>query len=151
VVIATHPRCLGREQDILDPLHYLPLLVQRPGAFEHAIPMRRWRMQWSAVYERLLQRLQASWPDGRGLREFLAILQLHLDHPADLVEQAIRSALELGAAHLDGVELCLRQLETPQAVPLVLDLSGQPELQGIGGQPVNLRQYDALLVSAGGS
>jgi transposase len=150
-VIATHSRCLGREQDILDPLHYLPLLVQRPGAFEHAIPMRRWRMQWSAVYERLLQRLQASWPDGRGLREFLAILQLHLDHPADLVEQAIRSALALGAAHLDGVELCLRQLETPQAVPLVLDLSGQPELQGIGGQPVDLRQYDSLLVAAGGS
>ena len=37
-VIATHARCLGREQDILEPLHYLQLLAQRPGAFEHAIP-----------------------------------------------------------------------------------------------------------------
>jgi transposase len=36
-VIASHPRCYDREQDILDPLHYLPLLEQRPGAFDHAI------------------------------------------------------------------------------------------------------------------
>ena len=42
-VIASHPRCYGREQDIFDPLHYLPLLEQRPGAFEHAKPIRRWR------------------------------------------------------------------------------------------------------------
>jgi hypothetical protein len=146
-VIATHLRCLGRAQDILDPLHYLKLLAQRPGAFEHAIPLRRWRAQWPAVYERLLQQLRALWPDGRGLREFLAILKLHLDHPADLVEQAIRAALALGAGHLDGVELCLRQLEAPQAQPVALDLSGYPGLQGIGVQPVNLRQYDLLLAA----
>jgi transposase len=149
-VIATHPRCLGREQDILEPLHYLQLLTQRPGAFEHAIPMRRWRAQWSEVYERLLQQLRAAWPDGRGLREFLAILKLHLDHPAEHVEQAIRAALALGAAHLDGVELCLRQLETPQEAPVALDLSHYPQLQALGAQPINLHQYDRLLVSADG-
>jgi transposase len=147
-VIATHVRCLGREQDILDPLHYLQLLAQRPGAFEHAIPLRRWRAQWPAVYERLLKQLRALWPDGRGLREFLAILKLHRDHPAELVEQAIQAALALGAAHLDGVELCLRQLEAPQEQPVALDMSGYPGLQGIGAQPVNLRQYDQLLALA---
>jgi hypothetical protein len=26
-VVATHVRCYDREQDILDPLHYLPLLL----------------------------------------------------------------------------------------------------------------------------
>lgn len=66
VVRATHLRCLGREPDILDPRHYLKLLAQRPGAFEPAIPLRRWRAQWPAVYERLLPQLRASWPDGRG-------------------------------------------------------------------------------------
>jgi hypothetical protein len=149
-VVASHVRCLGREQDVLDPLHYLPLLAQRPGAFEHAIPMRRWRAQWPAVYERLLQRLQAAWPDGRGLREFLAILKLHLDYPADQVEQAIQTALALGAVHLDGVALCLRQLVAPEPPPAVLDLSQQPQLQAIGQQPVDLRQYDLLLAPAGG-
>ncbi|MCP4044915.1 MAG: IS21 family transposase, partial [Gammaproteobacteria bacterium] len=41
--IAEHPRCYGRKQDVLEPLHYLPLLQQRPGAFQHAKPIRRWR------------------------------------------------------------------------------------------------------------
>jgi hypothetical protein len=147
-VLATHGRSYAREQDILDPLHYLQLLAQRPGAFEHAIPLRRWRAQWPAVYERLLQQLRALWPDGRGLREFLAILKLHRDHPAELVEQAIQAALALGAAHLDGIELCLRQLEAPQEPPVALDMSGYPGLQGIGAQPVDLRQYDQLLALA---
>jgi hypothetical protein len=80
----------------------------------------------------------------------VAILRLHLDNPADLVEQAIRSALALGAVHLDGVELCLRQLATPQEPAAVLDLSRYPQLQAIGSQPINLRQYDALLAGAGG-
>src|SRR5574341_1664373 len=34
--LAVHPRCYGQQQDILEPLHYLPLLAQRPGAFQHA-------------------------------------------------------------------------------------------------------------------
>jgi len=65
-VIANHPRCYGREQDISDPLHYLPLLEQRPGGFEHAKPIRHWRAGWPPLYEHLLARLWAQWPDGRG-------------------------------------------------------------------------------------
>jgi len=44
-VVAEHPRCFEREQDILNPLHYLGLLEQRPGAFEYALPMRQWRQK----------------------------------------------------------------------------------------------------------
>ena len=58
-VVACHPRCYEREQDIYDPLHYLPLLEQRPGAFAHAKPLRRWREGWPPVYEQLLARLCA--------------------------------------------------------------------------------------------
>jgi hypothetical protein len=54
-------------------------------------------------------------------------------------------ALELGAVHVDGVQLCLRQLDSEQAERLPLDLSDRAHLAGIGAQPVNLRQYDALL------
>ena len=58
--IASHPRCYGHKQDIFDPLHYLPLLQQRPGAFEHAKPIRRWRKEWPPVYERLRTACKAS-------------------------------------------------------------------------------------------
>jgi hypothetical protein len=144
-VIARHKRCFGQEQDIIDPLHYLQALVQRPGAFEHAVPMRRWRAEWPAVYETLLAELQRRLPDGQGLREFLAILKLHEDYPPEAMAKAIQMALELCAVHRDGVQLCLRQLTTQQDVSPALDLSSRAHLAGIGTQPVDLRQYDALL------
>jgi transposase len=143
-VIACHPRSFLREQDILDPLHYLPLLQQRPGAFEHAKPVRRWRKQWPKSYECLLEALRESKPGGQGVREFLEILQLHRDHPQEEVEQAVKMAVELGAVHLDGVQLCLRQMQPSQPKQEEMDLSFRPELECLGNQPVDLGQYDRL-------
>jgi hypothetical protein len=121
------------------------LLQQRPGAFEHAKPLRRWRKQWPKSYERLLAQLRESKPEGRGVREFLEILKLHQEYPEKLVVQAVEMALEFGAAHLDGVKLCLRQLLEPQDQPRSLDLSFYPELVRVGTQPVELDQYNRLL------
>lgn len=144
-VVARHPRCYERQQELYDPLHYLPLLEQRPGAFEHAKPLRQWRGQWPPVYEQLLARLQAAGPDGPGVREFVQILSLHREHPAALVEQAITQALSHGCAHVDGVRLCLHQLQHPSAPVPALDLAGQPRLNGIGQQPLDVRGYEQLL------
>jgi transposase len=146
-VIARHVRCYGQEQDVFDPLHYLPLLEQRPGAFEHAKPLRRWRETWPPVYEDVLTQLRDQWPDGRGVREFIHILQLHLQHPADLVERALTQALAYGCPHYDGVVLCLNDLLQPALLqlPLPLTLSPLARLAGVGEQPVNVGAYDQLL------
>jgi len=144
-VIASHERCFEREKDVLDPLHYLGLLSQRPGAFEHAIPIRRWRKTWPPVYEKLLEDLRERWPDGRGLREFIAILKLHREHPAEDVEQAIRTCFKQGSPHLDSIRLHLRRNRDPELLASPLDLAGRPKLQGVGEQPVRLAQYDRLL------
>jgi transposase len=142
-VIASHARCYGKDQDIYNPLHYLPLLEQRPGAFQHAKPVRRWRASWPPVYERLLARLQA---EGDGIREFVRILKLHQDYPAQLVEQAVTQALAYGCLHLDGVKLCLRQLMDPVLTVAALDLTAQPQL-GIALELPDLQCYDRLLVA----
>jgi hypothetical protein len=145
-VVAEHPRCLGREQDVFEPLHYLDLLEQRPGAFEHAIPVRRWRKIWPKDYDRLLETLQERFPDGQGVREFVAILKLHLEYPARQVEQAVHTAIELGAAHLDGVKLCLSQQQKEMETAILpLDLSELPRLTNYGSQPLDLHQYNLLL------
>jgi len=144
-VIASHDRCFEREKDILDPLHYLGLLSQRPGAFEHAIPIRRWRKAWPAVYETLLDILRERWPDGRGIREFIAILKLHREYPAQEVERAIRACLKYGTPHPDSIRLQLRCERDPEPSASPLDLAGCHQLQGIGEQPVRLAQYDRLL------
>lgn len=143
-IVAEHPRCFGREQDILDPLHYLGLLEQRPGAFEYAIPLRRWRQDWSTAYEQLLASLRLNKPGGNGIREFIAILKLHRNYPAETIHQAVRQALEMGAPHLDGVQLCLRQLLSPALVPPTLELT-HSKLAAVGNQPVRLEQYNQLL------
>lgn len=144
-VIASHPRCYDRKQDILDPLHYLPLLAERPGAFDHAQPIRRWRETWPPVYETLLSQLREQWPDGRGVREFVRILNLHCEHPAEQVQQAVEQALAYGCPHADGVMLCLRQLTASEALVLSLDLSDHPELLAVATEAPDLECYDQLL------
>jgi transposase len=143
--IAVHPRCYGQQQDILDPLHYLPLLEQRPGAFQHAKPVRQWRASWPVVYERLLAELQQRQPGGAGVRQFIRILRLHQQYPAKLIEQAVSQALQYQCPHADGVELCLRQLLQPEPALVSLDVSHNPKLQGVGQQPVSLTPYNQLL------
>jgi len=143
-IVAEHLRNFGREQDVIKPLHYWQLLEQRPGAFEHAIPVRLWHEKWPKAYDQLLEELRQNFPDGRGVREFIAILKLHQEYPQKQVEQAVCTALELGAAHLDGVKLCLRQLQEPETLPVSLDLQANSRLAEFGYQSVNLEQYDAL-------
>jgi transposase len=151
-LLARHGRCYAREQDVLEPLHYLPLLVERPGAFEHATPLRIWRRQWPPVYEELLRHLRQTTPgnspeqvERHAVRTFIQILMLQREHAATLVEQAVRDALAAGIAHREGVHYCLHRLldATPQLAPL--DLSDQPHLATIGVQPVSLAHYNQLL------
>jgi len=144
-VIARHARCYGREQDIFDPLHYLALLEQRPGAFEYARPLRAFRREWPPAYHRLLQRLKEHWPEGRGVKEFVRVLRLHQEYPAQLIEQAVTRALDYGCVHADGVIHCLHALEQPQRERSILDLSEKPHLAALGTQPIELEQYEQLV------
>jgi len=144
-VIASHRRCFGREQDILDPLHYLSLLEQRPGAFEHALPIRQWRKRWPAAYDQLLQGLLESKPDGRGVREFISILKLHQTCPSEVVEKAIEAAVHTAMMGLDGVMYHIQRLSSSSHSTNPLDLSCIPQLADIGCQPVNLQLYNQLL------
>jgi len=144
-VIASHLRCYEHKQDVLDPLHYLPLLEERPGAFDYAQPIRRWRETWPPVYETLLRRLREQWPDGRGVREFVRILNLHREHPAERIEQAVEQALDYGCPHADGVTLCLHQLTESEPIVLSLDLSDHPELLSVAAEVPDLTRYDQLL------
>ena len=149
-VIASHARCYGHNQDICEPQHYLPLLVQRPGAFEHAKPMRQWRSTWPAVYETLYEQLRETGPDGAGVREFVRVLGLHQVHTSVDIEQAIKTALGCGRANYDSVKLCLHRLKHPDRVISVLSEAQQPHLPTLewtGIQSADLQRYDQLLTS----
>lgn len=147
-VIASHVRCYEHDQDICEPQHYLPLLVQRPGAFEHAKPLRQWRSTWPAAYETLYQQMREAAPQGEGLREFLRILALHEVHTSTDIELAIKTALACGRANYDSVKLCLHGLKHPDSVISVLSPTLQPHLptlEWVGIQSADLQRYDQLL------
>lgn len=139
-MLSTHPRSYSRNQDILNPLHYLPLLEQRPGAFDFTKPMKQWRLKWPTAYDQMLANLRQKWPGGRGVQEFVRILQLHQTHSTEVMRQAVEQALQLGCMHLDGVLYCLRQIEGEVSSekndpPQNLDLSHRKPRQGLGGLP----------------
>ena len=72
-IITIHERCYDKGQGILDIDHYLPLLIQRPGAFPYARPVRQWKMP--AVYREIYEALCRK-HNGYGVREFLQVLAL---------------------------------------------------------------------------
>ncbi len=144
-VLARHARSFGQKQDVFDPLHYLLLLEQRPGALEYAKPLRQWRQDWPASYHLLLRRLREQWPDGRGVKEFVQMLRLHQQYPARQVEQAVEQAITYGCAHFDGVKHCLEHLGQKADRAPLLDLTDRPHLALVGTQPIDLHCYDQLL------
>jgi transposase len=144
-IIVTHLRRFGREEDIFDPMHYITLLEQRPGAFEHAMPVRQWRKKWPASYERLLHSLQENKPEGQGIREFISILKLHQTYASDMVEKAVDAAVSNRMMGLDGVMYQLQRLITPMHQMDSLDLRDFPQLVNIGCQAVDLCLYNQLL------
>ncbi len=87
-LLARHPRCYESNQDIFEPLHYLSLLESRPGAFDYAIPLRRWQKDWPPCYHQMLRILRETWPESRGVQEFVRILRLHTDYPAQTDERS---------------------------------------------------------------
>ena len=148
-LLARHPRSYEREQDLFEPLHYLPLLEQRPGAFDYARPMRQWRKDWPESYHQMLRVLREQWPEsGRGVQEFVRVLRLHEDYPAHLVQQAIEQALASGCPHLDGVLHSLHQLTAEPPAALRLSQAESASWPAIGNQPIDLQQYERLLSSS---
>lgn len=99
-VIASHERCYEKGQDILNIDHYLPLLIQRPGAFPYAKPVRQWKMP--EVYREFLQALTKR-VNGSGVREFLQVLMLGRTYGRGNLEQAMKQALSENRADAERV------------------------------------------------
>jgi len=99
-VIASHERCYQKGQDILNIEHYLPLLIQRPGAFPYAKPVRQWKMP--EVYREFLEALSKR-SKGSGVREFLQVLVLGRTYGRENLELAMTQALSENRADAERV------------------------------------------------
>ena len=140
-VLAVHERCYGREQDKLDVFHYLPLLKERPGAFDHAKPLKMWNRP--AVLDRYLARLRERLSHRMATMEFLRVMELCVDHSLDEVAAAVEQAMTLGSLGAGTIAYLLRANQFAcQPIP-VAALASAPACPPV--QDRDLRQYDCFI------
>ena len=117
--LATHPRVFGNNKWQLNPDHYLELIQQRPGAFQQARPLRQWRQSWPPALERLLGRFQESQGETAGIKDFINVLLLYREHPAEAIRVAVELALDHQISTSDGVKhILLHSHGVPTPAPL---------------------------------
>ena len=149
-VIASHPRNYGKGQEVIDPVHFLPLLEQRTGAFDHSRAMRLLRADLPPIFEKLLTQLQRD--DGRGVREFVRILRLLEKHSMNALTVVVKEALDLGAISRDAIELILHTHNQPASLAAPLDPAKLPVQALLAASDAaltpNIHLYDTLLVAS---
>jgi len=143
-VIAVHRRCWGREQQIFDPLHYLPLLERKPHALAFARPLAGWTLP--GCFEVLQHRME--WELDQGRREYVQVLRLLERYSLAQLTSAVQKALQHRIHTKDGIEQFLagsrpwRQTTFP--------LGGGKHLRLVQIAKANVRQYGTLLGCGGG-
>jgi hypothetical protein len=114
-VVAEHPRFFGRDRMILDPWHYLPVLARKPGALRNGAPFQGWDLPPA------LARLRRKLGTGEEAdRRFVRVLAAVLTDGLDAVEDAIREALEAGAASDEVIlNILSRRREPPRPLAMI--------------------------------
>ena len=64
----------GRNEQVLDPLHYLATLGRKPAALDHAPVMRDWKLPES--FTALRDSLEQRHGPMAGARQYIGVLQL---------------------------------------------------------------------------
>jgi transposase len=138
--IARHKRSYGHHEFVFNPLHYLALLEQKPGAFDQAAPLQNWPLPQPLSD---LRRLLESRMGNRGKREFIQVLRLLEAFPEAIVTAAALDAMRLGAISFDAVkQLVIAKLERR---PANLDLSAYPYLPIASVKATAAADYMVLL------
>lgn len=147
-VVATHPRGWGRQQDILNPQHYLSLLARRPRAFQHAQAIREWQQRWPATFDRYFEALKQRHERMEATRLFIGVLQLGEKYTETELAAGLEAALKHHCYTLAGVSECLRRL-TQGEVPAPAPLLNYPHLAAVEVAKPDVQRFNQLLSFSG--
>ena len=143
--VATHERCYGHHQEVLNLEHYLDVLEHKPGALIGSKPLAQWRQlgRWPASYDRFWQGLIERYGRQRGTKELIELLQLGRTYGQKELRAAVEGALALGCGDSAAVRYLLsaHQLERTTPAPLAIGALAAFERP----LPV-VTDYDLLLV-----
>jgi transposase len=114
-VLAEHPRRFGRDQNVYNPWHYVPVLSRKPGALRNGAPFKGWLLPGALAR---VQRRLARVDDGD--RQMVEILNAVLSDGLEAVEAACAEALAAGVASSDVVLNILARRAAPPPAASVL-------------------------------
>jgi transposase len=138
-VVARHPRCYERDEQILDPLHYLAALGRRPAALDHAPVLRDWQLP--ASFTQLRDALEKRHGKTAGPRHFVRVLQLLSEQPMDRVQTVVEACLAQDDIDAERIAAQVRQRAGRDATPKIEAI---PLCQYQVPRP-QLSRYDQLL------
>lgn len=143
-VIARHHRCYDREDMVLEPVHYLPLLEQKIGALDQAAALAAWELP--AEFQTLRRVMEARMLKA-GRREYVQVLRLLESFEMAELHVAVKNALRMGAVGFDAIKhLLLCQVEKR---PAKLDLEVYPYLPRAHVGRTSAVSYLCLMSGAG--
>jgi len=149
-VIASHQRSYDRGQLIFQEEHYLAILGRRPAALDHSAIFRQWKLP--ACFIELREDFEARHGCPGGARQYVRVLQLLAEHPAQRVQQAIEWCRTKTSLHADLIIQTTQRLarrhradEIRPEEPFVVDNSGSVQVP----RP-DLNRFDQLLAQLQG-
>ena len=135
-VVAEHPRSFKHEQIIYNPWHYLPVLLQKPGALRNGAPFKNWDLPPALAQVRSLLKNHID-----GDRQLVKVLAAVPDHGLAAVESACAEAVAAGIASGDVILTILARQREPVAPPSITT----PDALRLKHEPVaDCGRYDSI-------
>ncbi len=135
-VVAEHPRSFKHEQVIYNPWHYLPVLMQKPGALRNGAPFKNWDLPPALAQVRSLLKSHID-----GDRQSVKVLATVPDQGLAAVEAACVEAVAAGIASGDVILTILARQREPATPPSIIT----PDALRLKHEPVaDCGRYDSI-------
>jgi len=143
--VARHTRSYGRNQQMLDPIHYLTTLGRRPAALDHSNVYRDWRLP--GEFALLRDALEQRHGPQTGARQYIRVLQLLARHPVKRVQQAIERCRAPEEVHADRIIHHVHRLaqRASDDVPSIEEWDRWDPALAVRVGPPDLGRFDRLL------
>jgi transposase len=146
--VATHERCYGRQQQVLNLEHYLDVLSRKPGALAGSRPLEQQRQAglWPESFDVIWQSLMERHGKSSGTKQMIDLLKLGKHNGHVRLQEAIETALATGCKDAAAVQHLFYARDLNRVPCEAIDIGSLERYQR--PLPV-MNEYDQLLMVGG--
>lgn len=144
-IIAEHDRLFSKNNDSLNPYHFLDLLIKKARAFDDALVIKQWKLpKVFDNYHRMLQSTIKS--KSKGTREFINILKLTKTHGVEKIGSILKELDKVNRYSYEEVLSVLRYKEDEIVKRTISkDILESMGISNIQSSTPDISQYNILL------